>query len=185
MGLRGYGWDWGWGWGSGICMSARTYVQLSKLFIFSSLFFLCWHFFTCVAINFLLRRVANWRRRVICAPAVDSVRPLAAGRWHTPAQAVYSLPSRVCAWACAGGVGGSQRSMIECYLMWNSKFLWPACVIYVNVTIFAAYFTAVGEFPREVKVPKTWKLMKFSGIRVEFNCATFQIYSQSYFAIST
>lgn len=59
------------------------------------------------------------------------------------------------------------------------------CVIYVNVTIFAAYFTAVGEFPREVKVPKTWKLMKFSGIRVEFNCATFQIYSQSYFPIST
>lgn len=95
MGLRGYGWDWGWGWESGICMSARTYVQLSKLFIFSSLFFLCWHLFTCVAINFLLRRVANWRRRVICAPAVDAVRPLAAGRWHTPAQVVYSLPSCV------------------------------------------------------------------------------------------
>lgn len=41
------------------CLPERTYVQLSKLFIFSSLAFLCWHLFTCVAINFLLRRVAN------------------------------------------------------------------------------------------------------------------------------
>lgn len=89
-----WGYGWGWGWGPGICMSARTYVQLSKLFIFSSLAFLCWHLFTCVAINFLLRRVANWRRRVICAPAVDAVRPLAAGRWHTPAQ--VSAYHRVC-----------------------------------------------------------------------------------------
>lgn len=102
----GRGYSWSWGCGSEICMSARTYVQLSKLFIFSSLSFFCWHLFTCVAINFLLRRVANWRRRVICAPAVDAVRPLAAGRWHTPAQVSAYLRECVCVcvgWGCGCG----------------------------------------------------------------------------------
>lgn len=156
----GRGYSWGWGCGSGICMSARTYVQLSKLFIFSSLSFFCWHLFTCVAINFLLRRVANWRRRVICAPAVDAVRPLAAGRWHTPAQVSAYLQE--CVWA--GGVGGSQRSMIECYLMWISKFLsvflflcWPVrhlCKFYNLCCILYGCL----RISSEMKVSKTWKI---------------------------
>lgn len=150
-----WGYVWAWGWGPGICMSARTYVQLSKLFIFSSLF-LCWHLFTCVAINFLLRRVANWRRRVICAPAVDAVRPLAAGRWHTPAQvSAYH-------WECVRGRGqGAWAGHREVWLnvIWceilNSS---GPCVIYVNVTICVAYFRAAYKFHAKWKFPKTWKI---------------------------
>lgn len=186
----GRGYSWGWGCGSGICMSARTYVQLSKLFIFSSLSFFCWHLFTCVAINFLLRRVANWRRRVICAPAVDAVRPLAAGRWHTPAQVSAYLRECVC--VCGLGVWAGHRE-VWLNVIWcefpnfsqSFSFFAGLCVIYVNFTICVAYFTAVCEFPAKWKFQKLGKLNKFSGMRIEVNCTTFQIYSQSYLTIST
>lgn len=88
-----------------------SYFWRDSVFFHSLSFFVPFFgiFFTCVAINFLLRRVANWRRRVIYAPAVDAVKPLAAGRWD-----ILARCSRV---------GESQKSMIESYLMWILKDL--------------------------------------------------------------
>jgi len=93
------------------CLPLCVCTPVKVIHIFGIAYFCAQHFgiFTCVAINFLLRRVPNWRRRIIschgCCQAISC-------------RTLTSLPRCQPVIVC---VCGLHKSMIECYLMWILK----------------------------------------------------------------